>query len=477
MHSTLVLLIVGLTPRHIGAHTPNLARLAGSGGMRPMTAITPAVTCSVQATFMTGLLPRDHGIVGNGWLFRDLMEIWFWRQSNRLVAGEKIWDAGKRRDPAFTCANLFWWYNMAAAFDAGVTPRPIYKADGRKLPDCYTKPAGLREELTHEIGPFPLFKFWGPATSIESTRWIAHATEHVLASRAPTLTLAYLPHLDYDLQRYGPDEAHPAVARSLREVDEVAGGLLAAADRLGMRVVVLSEYGIGAVDTPVYVNRVLRQAGLLAVREEDGGELLDPIASRAFAVCDHQLAHVYVADPGLTATVAGMMRSLPGVAEVLDDAGKRAHGLDHARSGELVLLAQPNAWFPYYYWLDDRRAPDFARTVEIHRKPGYDPVELFMDPAIRWPTLAVAGRLGRRALGFRALMDVIPLDAALVRGSHGRTTAREDDGPLLISSEPRLLPEAAVAATEVKSIILDHVFAQAATLGRALERGQQRTRD
>src|SRR4051794_19717390 len=218
MHPTLVLLVVGLTPRHLGRHTPNLARLAARGAMRPLATVTPAVTCSVQATFMTGLSPRDHGIVGNGWLFRDLMEVWFWRQSNRLVAGEKIWDAAKRRDPAFTCANLFWWYNMAAGFDLGATPRPIYKADGRKLPDCYTKPAALREELTRELGAFPLFKFWGPATSIESTRWIAQATEHVLATRAPTLTLAYLPPLDYDLQRHGPDEAHPSVARSLREV-------------------------------------------------------------------------------------------------------------------------------------------------------------------------------------------------------------------------------------------------------------------
>ena len=459
MHPTLVLLIVGLTPRHLGALTPNLTGLAAAGAMRPLTTITPAVTCSVQATFMTGELPRDHGIVGNGWLFRDLLEIWFWRQSNRLVAGEKIWDAGKRRDPAFTCANLFWWYNMGAGFDIGATPRPIYKADGRKLADCYTTPAELRRELTDELGPFPLFKFWGPATSIESTRWIALGTEHVLATRAPTLTLTYLPHLDYDLQRHGPDAAHPAVAQSLREVDDVAGRLLTAADRLGMRVVVLSEYGITAVDTPVYVNRVLRQAGLLAVREEDGGEVLDPVASRAFAVCDHQIAHVYVAEPALTASVARIVRALPGVADVLDDAGKRAQGLDHPRSGELVVLAQPNAWFPYYYWLDDRRAPDFARTVEIHRKPGYDPVELFMNPRIRWPKLAVASRLGRRALGFRALMDVIPLDATLIKGSHGRPTASDDVGPLVISSEARLLPERRVAATEVKSLILDHVFA------------------
>ena len=203
MHPTLVLLIVGLTPRHLGPDTPRLSALARAGAMRPLSTVTPAVTCTVQATFMTGGQPRDHGIVANGWLFRDLMEIWLWRQSNRLVGGEKIWEAAKRRDPAFTCANLFWWYNMAATHDFGVTPRPIYKSDGRKLPDCYAQPLGLREELTQALGPFPLFHFWGPATSIASSRWIADATLHVRRTRAPTLTLAYLPHLDYDLQRLG----------------------------------------------------------------------------------------------------------------------------------------------------------------------------------------------------------------------------------------------------------------------------------
>ncbi|HEX8165877.1 MAG TPA: nucleotide pyrophosphatase/phosphodiesterase family protein [Beijerinckiaceae bacterium] len=458
MRPTLVLLAVGLTPRHLGPRTPHLARLAASGGMRPLDTVTPAVTCSVQATFMTGLMPREHGVVANGWLFRDLMEVFFWRQSNRLVAGEKVWEAGKARDPAFTCANLFWWYNMAASFEIGATPRPIYKADGRKLPDCYTKPASLRDELTQTLGPFPLFQFWGPGTAIASSRWIAEAAKHVIAAHRPTLTLVYLPHLDYDLQRHGPDATHPAVAQSLLDLDAVAGGLIAAAQAQGLNVLVLSEYGITPVDTPVYLNRALREAGFLAVREEDGTEMLDPVASRAFAVCDHQIAHVYVADPALMEPVAKLLREVAGVDDVLDEAGKRACGLDHPRSGELVALAEPNAWFAYYHWLDDARAPDFARTVEIHRKPGYDPVELFLDPAIRAPKLAVGARLAKRALGFRTLMDVIPLDASLVKGSHGRKTARPEDGPLVIGSDAALLPDGPVPATAVKELILDHVF-------------------
>jgi predicted AlkP superfamily pyrophosphatase or phosphodiesterase len=458
MRRTLVLLVVGLSKRHLGPHTPRLDRFAKAGACRALATIVPAVTCSVQATMTTGLLPRDHGIVANGWLFRDLMEIFFWRQSNRLVAGEKVWEAGRRRDPAFTCANLFWWYNMAASHDVGVTPRPIYKADGRKLPDCYATPSSLRSELTERLGPFPLFRFWGPGTTIESSRWIADAAGYVMAKHDPTLTLAYLPHLDYDLQRYGPDETHPRVAESLRSVDDVAGDLIDTAMRVGRRVIVLSEYGITPVDRPIHLNRVLRGAGLLSVREEDGHEMLDPVASQAFAVADHQIAHVYVASPELVPAVRTVLQGVDGVAELLDEEGKRAYGLDHPRSGELVALAAPNAWFSYYFWLDDRRAPDFARTVEIHRKPGYDPVELYLDPRIRYPKLAIAQRLARRALGFRALLDFIPLEANLVRGSHGRLTSSELDGPVFVSSEPALVPDGPVNATSVKGLILDHVF-------------------
>ena len=456
MHPTLVILVVGLTPRHLGAATPRLAALAGAGAARPLAPPFPAVTCSVQATFMTGALPRDHGIVGNGWLFRDLMEVWFWRQSNALVGGEKIWEAGKRRDPAFTCANLFWWYNMAASHDIGVTPRPIYKSDGRKLPDCYTKPAELRDELTGALGVFPLFQFWGPGASIAASRWIADATLHVRRTRAPTLTLAYLPHLDYDLQRSGP--ADPRTAKSLGEVDAVAGDLIADAGRDGARVIVLSEYGIGRVTTPIHINRALRAAGLVAVREEDGGEVLDVPQCRAFAVADHQVAHLYVADPARIADVKRIVTALPGVERVLDRAEQGALAIDHPRAGELVAIARADAWFTYYYWQDDRRAPDFARLVEIHRKPGYDPAELFIDPAIRSPRFAVGRRLAARALGFRTLMDVVPLDATLVRGSHGRLPDDAADGPVLISSEPSLLPDGTIAATDVKDLVLRHVF-------------------
>jgi predicted AlkP superfamily pyrophosphatase or phosphodiesterase len=345
---------------------------------------------------------------------------------------------------------------MASSADIGVTPRPMYPADGRKIPDCYASPPGLREELTKLLGRFPLFQFWGPATDIASSRWIARSALHVRATRKPTLTLVYLPHLDYNLQRIGPDD--PRIARDLEEIDGVCGEVIDAAEGDGARVIVLSEYGITPVSRPIHVNRALREAGLIEVREELGRELLDPPQCRAFAVADHQIAHVYVEDPARVPEIKALIEGLPGVERVLDGEGKREVGLDHPRSGELVAVARADSWFTYYYWLDDARCPDFARTVEIHRKPGYDPVELFLDPAIRSPKLAVGWRLAKRALGFRTLMDVIPLDATLVRGSHGRPTDDPRDGPVFITSDPDLAPRAPVHATEVKRLVLDHVF-------------------
>ncbi|MBX9965519.1 MAG: alkaline phosphatase family protein [Burkholderiales bacterium] len=464
MTPTLVLNVVGLTPALLGA-APNLQALAKQGAMRPLQTVLPAVTTTVQSTMLTGVLPREHGIVANGWYFRDLSEVWLWRQSNRLVSGEKVWDAAKRRDPAFTCAQLFWWYNMYSSADVSITPRPIYTADGRKLPDVYTHPAALRDELQQRLGQFPLFKFWGPGAGIESSRWIAHSALHVLEHQRPTLTLVYLPHLDYDLQRFGPN--HPAIPAQVAEVDALCGLLIEKARGAGAHVVALSEYGITEVSRPVHINRALREAGWLKVRVEQGREQLDAGASDAFAVADHQLAHVYVARPELVPEVAACLRKLPGVEQVLDENGKRAAGLDHPRSGELVAVSAADSWFTYYHFLDDQHAPDFARTVDIHRKPGYDPVELLIDPRIALPKLAVATRLARKLLGMRYLMDVISLDATIIKGSHGRPTDRPEDGPLFITSAPELLSEGAVPATAVKQLLLDHIFADAAGMRRA----------
>jgi predicted AlkP superfamily pyrophosphatase or phosphodiesterase len=454
---TLVLNVVGLTPKLVGEHTPNLAALARQGAMRPLRTVTPAVTCSVQSTFTTGLLPRDHGCVANGWFFRDVSEVALWKQSNKLVSGEKIWDAAKRRDPSFTCAKLFWWYNMYSTADWAVTPRPQYPADGRKIPDFYTQPAALHEQLLGELGPFPLFDFWGPRAGIACSQWIGRGAGELFQRQQPTLTLVYLPHLDYNLQRLGPDD--PRIADDLRAIDAVCGDLIHQARRASASVIVLSEYGITPVTGAIHINRVLREAGLLEVRREEMGEQLDAGASEAFAVADHQIAHVYVRRKERIAEVAELLRRQPGIEEVWDEGGKRANGLDHPRSGELIAVSAADRWFSYYFWQDDALAPDYARTVDIHRKPGYDPVELFLDPALPSPQVTVALKLLRRKLGFRTLLDVIPLDASLVRGSHGRITDSPDDGPVFITSDAdRLPPDKEVHALLVKEIVLNHVF-------------------
>ena len=456
MRRTVVLDVVGLSGDLVGEATPNLSKLKRAGAARSLETILPAVTCSVQSTFTTGALPREHGCVANGWYFRDLAEVWLWRQSNHLVSGEKIWDAAKKRDPSFTCAKLFWWFNMYSTADFAVTPRPLYPADGRKIPDIYTEPAELRDELNRQLGAFPLFNFWGPKADITSSRWIADAAKVVMTEKSPTLTLVYLPHLDYPLQRLGPD--HPQIQNELRAIDAICGELIDHATAAGARVIVLSEYGIEKVSGAVHVNRALREAKLLRVREELGTEKLDAGGSDAFAVADHQVAHVYVRRPELVPEVKRLLAGLEGVETVLDLEGKRASGLDHPRSGELVLVAAKGRWFSYYYWLDDALAPDFARTVDIHRKPGYDPVELFVDPALAVPAAKVGFRLLQKKLGFRYLMDVIPLDASLVKGSHGRLESDPSRWPVIMSTEPRLLPEGAVHATQVKDIVLCHLF-------------------
>jgi predicted AlkP superfamily pyrophosphatase or phosphodiesterase len=455
VRKTIVINAVALTPSLIGQATPNLARLQAQGASAAIEGVLPAVTCSVQATYLTGVWPAQHGIVGNGWYFRDECEVKFWRQSDGLVGRPRVWDEARRIDPSFTCANLFWWNAMYSTADYTLTPRPMYPADGRKLPDVWTHPPELRWEIQRKLGQFPLFSFWGPAASIASTRWIADAAIEVDRRVGPTLSLVYLPHLDYALQRHGPDLAK--VGADLRALDEVIGGLMAHFAGQGASVIVLSEYGIASVSRPVHLNRILREHGLITVRRELGRELLDAGASRAFAVADHQVAHVYVNDRACLDKVRELLAATPGVGEVLDDDAKRASHLDHPRSGDLIVVAAPDAWFTYYYWLDDGKAPDFARTVDIHRKPGYDPAELFLDPSLCCPKLKIAWTLLKRKLGFRSLLNVIGLDATLVRGSHGRPAPSPAEGAVLLTSQKGLLDGPSLAPTQVRDVILRHL--------------------
>ncbi|MFI4861027.1 MAG: nucleotide pyrophosphatase/phosphodiesterase family protein [Phycisphaerales bacterium JB063] len=427
-----VLNVVGLSSSLL----PYAPRISALGGHATLTPVLPAVTCSVQSSMLTGLPVSGHGVVGNGWFNHKQQEVQFWKQSNKLVDGEKVWETAKKRDASSTCLNMFWWYNMYSTADWSVTPRPQYKADGRKIPDCYSHPADLRDVLQAKLGRFPLFKFWGPMADIESTRWIAEATKLAHAKYGPTLTLCYLPHLDYGLQKLGP--SHADIPKHVAEVDAVVGDLIDYFQGRDTRVIVVSEYGIEDCvpgDGGIAVNRFLREAGLLATRLEGDSELLDAGASRAFAVVDHQVAHVY----------HGADTALPDIPHCT------ATGLEHERAGRTVLVADPGYWFTYDYWLTDARKPDFAHTVDIHRKPGYDPRELFSDKAMP----AIAWKLLKKKLGFRQLMDVIPLDTALVRGTHGRVDNPPELQPVLIGAgrAGETLP-----CTAVRDVVLGAMF-------------------
>ena len=445
--------IVGLTPDLMGEHTPRLNALINDGFMATMSDVFPAVTCTAQATMLTGRLPRDHGIVANGWYFRDLAEVMFWRQSNQLVQAEQVWDTLRRDHPDLSCAQVFWWFNMYANVDYSITPRPIYPADGRKLPGLYSGPADLQQRLQATLGDFPLFNFWGPASDIRSSQWIAAAAREVFRAHRPSLQFVYLPHLDYNLQRLGPH--HDDIGSDVAAIDAVAGELIDYLRGEGAEIMVVSEYGIEAATGHVNINQCLREHDYIAVRETLGWELLDAGASRAFAVADHQAAHVYVRDPADLEKVTTLLSQTPGIERVLSGGEKAAWGLDHARSGELVAIAEPGHWFTYYYWLDEAKAPDFARTVDIHRKPGYDPVELFLDPDLTLPRAKIAWRVLQKKLGLRMLMDVIPLQPQLVKGTHGRLAASPMQGPLFISSNQRLAREH-LHMQDVKGLICQH---------------------
>jgi predicted AlkP superfamily pyrophosphatase or phosphodiesterase len=492
MNRLAVINVVGLTESLIGEHTPRIAEFRKRGALVQIAPAFPAVTCTAQSNYLTGKLPSQHGIVGNGWFNRELAEIQFWKQSNHIVQSPKIWDELRKQSEIVnrksSIVNLFWWFNMYSTVDYSLTPRPMYPADGRKVFDVYSWPHSIRTEIKRDLGEFPFFGFWGPAAGIKTpqgsadcaTRWIAESAKWIENKFSPALNLIYLPHLDYNLQRHGPfsegragsplpaDGAHgvtrptnPKIFTDLHAIDAIVGDLIDFFNQRGVQVVLLSEYGITNVDTPVHLNRIFRQEGWLAVKDELGREILDAGASKVFAVADHQVAHIYLnpdAESGLEKSVRELLEKTDGVESVLGKAEKIAAGIDHPRAGDLMAVATETSWFTYYYWLDDARAPDFARTVDIHRKPGYDPVELFLDPAIPLPKLKIAWRLLQKKLGFRMLMDVIPLDASLVKGSHGRRPVDKKDWPVIIASQPDTLGAKEIQSTDVFQILLRQVL-------------------
>jgi len=455
MNKLAVLNVVGLTHNLIGTHTPRLKKFLDSGWSIGLEEPFPAVTCTSQSCMLTGEQPSVHGIVGNGWYFKELAEVGFWKQNNSLVGGKKVWEELREKHPGFTCAKIFWWYNMYSSADWSVTPRPQYPADGRKVFGVYTQPFEMAGEIESDLGKFPFMNFWGPAADMPSSRWIANSAKWIFEKHQPDLNLVYLPHLDYCLQKFGPD---PEINKNeLLKIDEVVGDLLDFYEKRNVKVLIVSEYGITPVNNPVHPNRILRKAGYLKVIPSLTWELLDAGASRAFAVSDHQICHIYVKDKTEIPEIVKLFENEKGQKEILFGDKKKNSGLDHPRAGDIILQAEADSWYTYYYWLKDTLAPDFARCVDIHRKPGYDPVEMFLDPAIKFPKLKILFKLVKKILGFRMLMDVIPLTPELVKGSHGTPTKNSGEGPLAISNyDPARPRELTLPITGVKNLIVDH---------------------
>ena len=436
MKKTVVINLVALSQSVLNHQPPFISKWLKSKSLKKIKPVLPAVTCSAQSTYLTGKYPNEHGIVANGWMFKDEMEIKLWRQSNKLVQSEKIWDWAKEKDPSFTCANIFWWYNMYSSVDYSITPRPQYPSDGRKLPDIYTQPMGLRDEMNEGLGEFPLFKFWGPATDISSSKWIAKSAIETDKKYDPTLTFIYLPHLDYVLQKEG--HKSKKAKNDIHDIDKVVKQLIEYYEEKNTNVILLSEYGINPVTDHIDINRILRKGNFIQVRVEEDKEVHDVGGSDAFALADHQIAHVYLNNPSRKAELEGILKNIDGVDLILDEATKGKYKIDHDRSGDYVLVAKPSHWFTYYYWIDDRKKPDFADTVDIHKKPGYDPCEMFMKEEIKVPMLNVGGKLIKKKLGFRTLMNVISTNPKLIKGSHGAINVVEDFYPVIAANN---LPE------------------------------------
>jgi hypothetical protein len=436
MSHVIFLSVPGLRSQDLAA-MPNLSRLTSGGDRATLVPSFPCVTWPVQANMLTGKLPREHGVVANGFYWRDKREVEMWTAWNEKIQQPQLWDLLHQKDPAITSAVWFPMLSKGCGADYICMPAPIHNPDGSESLWCYTKPVEMYGTLRDTFGHFPLMNFWGPLANIKSTAWIADSAGWAMQQHRPSFFYIYLPHLDYAAQKTGPDG--PAALKAVGELDVVLGKLAASAEQAygGQEVtwLVASEYVITPVDHVTYPNRMLREGGLLSVKSDaSGGELIDFEHSAAWALVDHQFSHVFVKDrdAAIIGRVVDRFRGQAGFAQVLAGDDRRQYALDHERAGDVVLISSANSWQAYYYWQHDERAPKFARTVDIHNKPGYDPVELHFDMATK----------------------SIPLDATLVKGSHGAPALTNNQRGVLLSSRKGMLASATHADTDVCQIVL-----------------------
>lgn len=405
-----VLDIVGLELDHIESDLlPNIKDIAAQGEATKMEPVFPALTCPVQSSILSGKYPNQHGIIANGLYDKSNYFVSFWEQSSALVQTDRVWDIIKKKknkpSSSFSSfsnlktAVLFWQNTMYARSDIIVTPRPLHFQDGMQM-WCYSKPIGFYDnQLKQKLGEFNLSSYWGPFASSKSSEWIANATKYTLENERPNLMFTYIPHVDYSAQRFGKKSRQ--VQNDLKKADEIVGDIINKAVQLGIKdetqFIILSEYGFNDVKAAVPLNLRLRDEDLLNTRTINDKEYIDYEYSNAFAMVDHQIAHIYVKE-GFVDQTKKLLEDTEGINRILSDEEKRRLKIDHERSGELIAISDRDKWFSYYWWYSSDKAPSFARTVDIHRKPGYDPVELFVDPSTK----------------------SIPFDTSLIKSSHGR---------------------------------------------------------
>lgn len=431
----ILLSIPGLRSRDLEA-MPRLRALTAGGDCTELVPTFPAVTCCVQANMTTGTPPSEHGVVANGFFWRDRSEVEMWTAPADCIERPQLWDVLREHHPQLTSAAWFPLHSIDCGADYICLPAPIHNADGSESLWCYTRPDSFYQELLDELGHFPLQHFWGPLANIKGTAWIVDSAIRAAERWRPNLFYAYLPHLDYAAQKCGPDspEATAAVVELDGEIGRLIDGLNAAYGDPAPLWLVAGEYAITPVESVSFPNRALADASLLKLRDTPAGRVIDYANSLAWALADHQFSHVFVrdADPTSLRSAADVLADLPGIAEVVVPSQAPQYDLNHPRSGDLVAVSKPDSWQAYYWWHADDEAPSFARTVDIHRKPGFDPVELHFDPATR----------------------SIPLDATLVKGSHGAPALDPSQRTVLASSQRGVFVERETADLDVADIVL-----------------------
>ena len=396
----IVIDIVGLEEKHLNSKLlPTISALAEKGESSKMKPVFPAVTSTVQTSFLSGEYPNRHGIISNGFMDRNTYNVLFWEQYNSLVQVPRIWDFIKSKNINFKTAVLFWQNTLYANSDIIITPKPIHLENEMKM-WCYSKPVGYYEEIMKQIGEFDLSSYWGPLASSLSSEWITKAAQYTIEKSRPNFMFTYIPHIDYSAQRFGKESNQ--VSDDLVLADSIVEKIIDSTKKSktyeNTQFIIFSEYSFNNVNCAIPINIILRNNGLLNVRNIGDKEYVDFEFSQAFAVVDHQIANIYLKSPQDKEGIVSILKKISDIDIIITGVEKKFFNIDHERAGDIIVVANRDKWFSYYWWYDENMAPSFTRMVDIHRKPGYDPLELFFDPKKR----------------------SIPYDTGLLKASHGR---------------------------------------------------------